>query len=293
MTLPEQTYSQAGQPAPSVDRRRGFPEVALSGAASFWLLTALIGQWAFSWYIANFYGSAMVSGHYEAWKVLRALGATGGYIAGDAAGNRIFGAHALAAGFIAFSGALQFVPQIRNRWPVFHRWNGRLFLLTVTALSLSGFYLVWVRHTSPNPLSAISTTVNGVLILSFAALAWRTAVARRFDVHPRWALRLYLVSNAQWFLRIGLFAYFVANMAVGRKPSMSDPFLTFWTPGCYLVPLVVAELYLRARDGGGASARLAVAAILVGLTLFMGLGVFAFAMFSQRILSGAPLHLPG
>lgn len=267
-------------------------DAILNGAAAFWLLTALIGQWAFFYYIANFYGPPMVSGNYESWGVLRAMGATG-YVAGDTAGNMTFGAHALAAGIIAFGGALQLVPQIRARAPTFHRWNGRLFLLTVVGLSLSGFYLVWVRDSSPSALTGFSTTLNGLMILTFAGLAWRTAAARRIAVHRRWAMRLYLVSNAQWFLRIGVFAYFVANMALGREVSMADPFLTFWTFGCYLVPIAVLELYLRVKESGGAAARTAVGSLLVLLTLLMGLGIFAFFMFSQRILSGTPLTFPG
>lgn len=269
---------------------RGAADAVLGGAAAFWLLTALIGQWAFFYYIANFYGPPMVSGDYESWSVLSAMGAKG-YVAGDTAGNATFGAHALAAGIIAFGGALQLVPQIRERAPVFHRWNGRLFLLTVVGLSLTGFWLVWGRGSPPDSLVEISTTLNGVLILAFAGLAGRYAMARRIAVHRRWALRLYLVSNAQWFMRIGLFAWFVGNMALGNKVSMSDPFMSIWPFGCYLVPLAVLELYLRARDNGGPAARIAVGGLLVVLTLLMALGMFAFFMFSQKVLSGAPLSL--
>jgi hypothetical protein len=264
----------------------------LNGAAGLWLAVALIGQWAFFVYIGAFYGPAMATGDYEAWSALSAMGAKA-YVPGDDAGNRFFGFHALAAGIIAFGGALQLIPQVRNRWPVFHRWNGRIFLLTVVGLSLSGFWLVWVRGSAPSQLNGISTTINGVLILAFAGLALKNAMARNIAVHRRWAIRLYLVSNAQWFLRIGFFAYFVVNMALGRRPSSGDPFLIGWTFGCYLVPLAMAELYMRAKDKGGAFGRLTIAGLLLALTLAMAVGIFAFSMFSLRILSGAPLSLPG
>ena len=269
-----------------------FSGSVLNGAAGLWLAVALIGQWAFAYYIANFYAPAMATGQYDAWAALSSMGAKA-YVAGDDAGNRFFGAHALAAGVVALGGALQLMPFVRNRWPTFHRWNGRVFLLTVVALSLSGFWLVWMRGSSPSQLSALGTTINGVLILAFAGLALRAAMGKRFAAHERWATRLYLVSNAQWFLRVGLFGYFVLNMAVGNKPSMGDPFLTFWTFGCYLVPLAVAELYLRARDRGGPWARLAIALIIVAMTVYMAVGVFAFGMFSMRLISGAPMALPG
>lgn len=264
---------------------------ALNAAATFWLITALIGQWAFFYYIAAFYGPSAFSGNFQTWNRLAVLGRTP-YHAGDTAGNLTFLAHALAAGIIAFGGALQLVPQIRARAPTFHRWNGRLFLLTVVGLSLSGFYLVWVRHTSPDRLNALSTTFNGVLILAFAALAWRSARARQFVLHRRWAMRLYLVANAQWFLRVGLFAWFIVNQILGKKVGLGDPFLLFWVVGCYLVPLAVLELYLRAKEDAGPVARISVAGGLVALTLLMAVGVLGFSMFSQLIISGAPLALP-
>lgn len=272
--------------------RRSLSGGVLRAAGVFWFLVALAGQWAFFYYIAAFYGTSTIAGHFEVWNRLEAFGRTP-YVAGDTSGNIAYAAHALGAGIIALGGALQLIPQIREHAPTFHRWNGRLFLLTVTALSLSGFYLVWVRHTSPTLTQGISTTINGVLILAFAALALRAAMARDFDSHPRWAMRLYLVSNAQWFLRVGLFGYFIVSQLVGYKASFSDPFLRFWTFGCYLAPLAVLQVYFIARDRGGAFARLATAAGLVALTLVMGAGIFGFAMFSQALVSGAPLGLPG
>lgn len=265
---------------------------ALKASGALWFLAALAGQWAFFYYIAAFYGTSTLSGELEVWNRLQALGRTP-YVAGDTLGNAAYAAHALGAGIIAFGGALQLIPQIRTHAPTFHRWNGRVFLFTVTALSLSGFYLVWVRGTSPSLVQGISTTFNGVLILAFAALTLRAALARNFAVHPRWAMRLYLVSNAQWFLRIGVFGYFIVSQVLGRKADFSDPFLQFWTFGCYLAPLAVLELYLRARDGGGRLARFAMAGGLLVLTGVMAAGIFGFAVFSQSLIVGAPLGLPG
>lgn len=261
---------------------------ALSGAANFWWLIALLGQWAFFYFIIAFYGTSTLSGDFETWNRLAALGANP-YVVGDMPGNLAFAAHAFGAGIIAFGGALQLLPQLRARAPTFHRWNGRLFLLTVTGLSLSGYYLVWVRGASSTLTNAFSTTFNGALILSFAYLALRAARARELAVHRRWAMRLYLVANAQWFLRVGVFSYFIVNRALGYKASFGDAFLYYWTFGCYLVPLAVLELYLRAKESSGPFRRGAVAGAIFLLTLLMGVGIFGFAMFSQLLISGAPL----
>jgi uncharacterized membrane protein len=268
--------------------KTGPADTALRWSAAFWLLMALAGQWAFFYYIAAFYGTSTLSGDFEVWNRLAALGRKP-FVAGDTGGNLAFAAHALGAGIIALGGALQLIPKIRSRYPRFHRWNGRIFLLTVTALSVSGFYLVWIRGTSPSMTDAISTSFNGLLILSFAYLAYRTARRRDLKAHRRWALRLYLVSNAQWFLRVGLFSYFIVNQLLGYKAAFGDPFLRFWTFGCYLVPLLVLEVYLRARDSRSPLRKASVAGGLLAITLLMCIGMFGFAMFSQLLISGAPL----
>ena len=51
----------------------------------------------------------------------------------------------------------------------------------------------------------------------------------------------------------------------------------FWFFGCYLVPLVVLELYLRAKESAGPSGRFAMAGGLVVLTAPMGVGIFGVA----------------
>jgi uncharacterized membrane protein len=266
------------------------PDRFLPRAAAFWLITALVGQWAFFYYIAAFYGTSTLGGDFEVWNRLAAFGRRP-FIPGDTGGNLAFAAHALGAGLVALGGALQLIPQVRARWPRFHRWNGRVFLATVVALSLSGYYLVWIRGNSPSQTDGISTSINGMLILVFAWLAYRAARARDFVVHRRWAMRLYLVANAQWFLRVGLFGYFVGGKALGLQPGFGDPFPRLWTFGCYLVPLAVLQLYFHAQHGAR-WARIAVGVLLIALTLYMAAGMLGFGLFSQMIISGKPIALP-
>lgn len=253
---------------------------ALTAAAGFWLASALVGQWAFLSYIVVFYGPSTFTGDFQAWA--RNGLVSKAYVAGDLAGNLTFAAHALAAGFIAFGGALQLIPQLRSRFPRFHRWNGRLFLVTAIGLSLSGFYLVWVRGSNPDLVGRMAITANGLLILTCAVLAWRAAVRRDFVVHRRWAMRLYIVSNAQWFTRVG----FLLWMTINGGPRGIEAFQAVWQFGCYLLPLAVLELYLRARERGGEPTRFAVAGLVLAMTLLMIVGMAGFSLFSLRIING-------
>ena len=259
---------------------------ALGLAAQIWFATAVIGQWMFFAYIAGFYGPSALRGDMAAWGKNPML--LKGYVPGDTVGNLAFGAHALLAGVIAFGGALQLVPRLRARWPALHRWNGRVFMVTAIGVSLTGFYMVWVRHATTGLLGSFATSLNGALIVGSAILAWRAAVARDLAGHRRWALRLYLVSNAQWFTRVGFMAWMLVARGLFHAPKESTGvFFDIWGFGCFAVPLAVLELYLRAKDGAGARGRMAVAGGLVALTALMAVGIFGFTGMSLSILAKA------
>ena len=110
---------------------------ALKAAAGFWFVVAVIGQWIFAFYIAAFYGGWAVRGDLLGWnKIL-----PHGYVAGNTIGNTALAAHLYSAATITLSGALQLIPQIRARFPIFHRWNGRIYVLIAFIMGLTGLYL--------------------------------------------------------------------------------------------------------------------------------------------------------
>ncbi|HJQ39681.1 MAG TPA: DUF2306 domain-containing protein [Thermoanaerobaculia bacterium] len=256
---------------------RSAADTALNAATKFWFTVAMIGQWAFLYYILAVYGGSSITGQFQAWTKNRLL--IKGYVPGDTAGNVAFAAHALLAAIIAFGGALQLIPQVRKH-AAFHRWNGRLYFLTVFGVSFTGLYMAWVRGARMSIVSAAGTSLNALLIIVFAVLAWRTAVTRDVAAHRRWALRTYLASNGQWFIRVGMVAWMILNN--GRDGG----FFLFWNFGCYLVPLAVLELYLRTKERGSPAGRFAMAGGLFVLTILMGLGIVGTAAFLwQQVLT--------
>ena len=66
---------------------------------------------------------------------------------------------------------------------------------------------------------------------------------------------------------------------IGGRDSLDGPFGSFLDFGCYLVPLAVLELYLRAKENGTPNGRFAMAGSLVVLTVLMGVGIFGIATF--------------
>ena len=265
---------------------RDLANKALAGAAKLWLLVAVIGQWAFFYYIFAMYGASTLTGHFEAWRRNHML--FKGYVPHDTAGNLAFGAHALLAGIIAFGGAIQLFPQIQRRAAFIHRWNGRLFVVTALAVSATGLYMDWVRHANANLLNALSTSLNAVLIIACVLVAWRLAVARRIAGHRRWALRAYMVANGQWFFRVAMFAWITLNQGpVGVGDNLDGSVAVFLEFGCYLVPLAMLELYLRAKAGTRQSGQVAMAVSLLVCTAYMAVGIAGFTMISLPMLSRA------
>lgn len=257
----------------------------LKAAVAFWFVAALIGQWVFFYYIAVFYGPSTLTGNFQAWTKNHNL--IKGYIPGDTPGNLTFGVHALLAGYVAFGGALQIIPQLRSIAPRFHRWNGRTFLVTAFVLSVTGLYMIWIRGAVTNMTGSVAISLDAALIILFAILAWRAARRRDFDVHRRHALRTWLVANGQWFFRVGVFGWILVNHGpVGFGGHFDGPIIVFWEFGCYLLPLTVLELYLRTTEGTSLRARYAMAGALIALTLIMSAGVVgAYLITWQPVLA--------
>lgn len=256
---------------------RGMADKVLKASAVFWFLVAVSGQWFFVYYIAAFYGGPTLQGNFEAWDRNTLL--IDGHIAGDPVGNWFFAAHALMAAVITFGGTLQLVPQIRKHAIAFHRWNGRLFILIAFAISLAGLYLTLIRGSTTTPLGIIGISLNGLLIMVFAAFALVYARARNIKAHRRWALRTFLVVNGVWFFRVGLFGWIIINQGpVGVGENFNGPFISIWSFANYLLPLAMLEAYLYAQERGGDTAKFTVAGLLFALTLVMAVGIFGAVM---------------
>jgi tetratricopeptide (TPR) repeat protein len=102
---------------------------------------------------------------------------------------------------------------------------------------------------------------------------------RDFTTHRRWALRLFLVASASWFIRLGFAVTLILLGPIGfDSTTFTGPLVTFWSLAQYLLPLGVLELYLRAQDRPGALRRLATAGVVFVLTLAMGAGMALVAM---------------
>ena len=266
--------SDAPVPAPFLDGRAA--DRLLTRAATAWWLVALAGQAIFTAYIGLLYGVSAWRGHFERWNEV----VPRGWVAGHGAGNATLAGHLFFAAIVFASGGLQLVDAVRRRAPRLHRWNGRFYVVAALVLATSGVVLVAAGQSPGDPVQTAGTLLNVALIFAFAALAWRDALARRFERHRRWALRLLLAVAGVWFFRIGLMGWIVLNRGpVGFDPhTFRGPALSLLAFGQTLLPLAVLEAVFRARRKPGTAPRLAMAAVLVLASLLAIVGIAAATM---------------
>nr|WP_315484600.1 DUF2306 domain-containing protein [uncultured Undibacterium sp.] len=248
----------------------------LKCASVFSFAAIAVGQLIFILYIILFYVQSAFSGRFEAWnKVLPR-----GYVAGDTVGNTMTGSHIFLAVAIMLCGLIQLIPTIRQHAPRLHHWSGRFYVISCVLTSLVGLYMVWTYGRSNRLFQHLGISLDAVLIIVFAALTIKYAIARKFTIHRRWALRLFMAASAVWFFRIGLmFWIFIHKGPVGFDvKTFSGPFLSFLSFADYLIPLALLEIYFRAKDGSSVIFKLSAALLIVVASLAMCVGIFVASM---------------
>jgi hypothetical protein len=130
-------------------------------------------------------------------------------------GHILFGSVALVAG------CLQVWPWLRSRFPVVHRWVGRLYLfggvfpagvvvLGVAPLSSTGF------------ASAVGNTLLAVLWLVTSVAGYRAARQRRYADHRVWMVRSFALTLSIVLNRVWLVALLLLGMGVRRMYGVDE-----------------------------------------------------------------------
>lgn len=201
------------------------------------------GQLIFGCYIIAFYYKSAIAGDFRKWNDVLPHG----YVQGDWFGNFMMGIHVFLALVVVWGGPLQFFPIIRNRFPKFHRINGRFYLIGTVLVGLSGMIFTWARGSAGDTFMAITNTIQGVYIILFAFITIRLAIKGKIVKHEIWAFRLFIVSSGVWFFRVFLMAWILMNGGTSgfNEKTFTGPFLTFLSFFTYAFPvtLVVAEIY--------------------------------------------------
>lgn len=247
----------------------------LNATATFWFFVAVVGQWIFVYYIISFYAGSALSGNIDSWNnVLQ-----GGIIQGDVIGNLFLISHLLMALIIMVGGPLQIIEKLRNKYLLFHRWNGKVYIVTAFVASIGGLYLNFTRENVAGLQMVLGNGLNAVMIMLFAVLALQTARKRNFIAHRRWALRLFLVVSGVWFMRIayGILAIVTSGSFAGSTENFDGPYDFFVSFGHTLIPIAILEIYFLIQERCNGHSKILMGTGLILLTLLMAVGIFGAA----------------
>ena len=149
--------------------------------------------------------------------------------------------HVVAAPLALATGSLQFFSNIRQKRPVLHRWNGRIYGLAVLFGGIAG--LIMAVDATDRPMAAAGFGILAVIWLWFTASGVLHARAKRFDAHQAMMLRSFALAFGAVTLRLQL----PFLMADGSS-YLDVSHIVSWT--AWVPNLIVVELWLRRRQLG-------------------------------------------
>ena len=256
-----------------IDTFAPFIQSWFSGAIKFWVAAVLIGQWMFGLYILVRFTMPWLLGSLDESQFTTMIR---GYENGEVFNNGVLLLHIIPVMLISLSATFQLVPFIRNRFPKFHRWNGRLFLVVGFFGAISGLYMTWGIGSRLSDLGAVGVSINGILIPIFVYYTWRTAIQKNFKLHRRLAVHTFILINGVWSVRLYLMAWFMVNPeGFGNTRFIDGPADIAISFASYLLPMAIAELAFWAEKRRSSIPTLIGAIGVTLLALLTTLGVYA------------------
>jgi len=223
----------------SAEKSRLPPARLLLLAGKVWFIVATMGQYGFGLYVILYYATTAATNRFEIWN----KNLFSGLIPGDWLGNVLLVFHILLASVILFGGPLQFMPFIRNRFRRFHRYLGRTYLSLAVLISLAGVVMTIQGKSFGSFFLQAVTSLSAIYICWFALMTIKNAILKNFQAHPKWALRLFMMANGVWFIRVWPSAWrILTNDRVGSYPENVVAFFTYVLP----LQLILLELYFWA-----------------------------------------------
>ncbi len=239
--------------------------------ATVWVSATLFGS-----YILAFYAGAIADGEMEKWNGILPRIYESDYPAATAG----IGLHFATGGIILVLGCIQLMEGIRNRYPAFHRWIGRIYVAASVLAGIGGLTFIAFKGTIGGTVMNIGFSLYGILMILAAVQAFRHAYARRIEQHRAWALRLFALAIGSWLYRMDYGFWLLLADGAGHTNTFSGPFDRVMAFFFYIPNLLVAEAFIRARKPTTVPAlKIGAALILAGATAFLCLGTYYFTKF--------------
>jgi hypothetical protein len=240
----------------------------------------------FAAYILAFYVAHLLDGRLGNWNA----NLPGLYAAGHPLALGAMAAHMATGAILLSLGPLQLMGAVRRRWPLLHRWTGRVYVSAAGLAGLGGLAFILLRGTIGGPVMNAGFGLYGALMVLAAVQTWRHALAGRLAAHRAWAIRLFALTIGSWLYRMEYGFWLSLTHKAGHTLDFRGAFDVVMAFFFYVPNLVVAESFIRARGAaGGGPARLAAVSLLNASTFVVALGTYYFARFEWGPAIGATL----
>jgi hypothetical protein len=241
--------------------------------AVVWISSAIFGA-----YILAYYGGAIPAGTMEQWNAsLPAL-----YEPHTPVASFGMGLHFFAGATLLLLGPIQLIGAVRRKAPAVHHWIGRLYALAAVSAGVGGLIFISLKGTVGGVMMNVAFAAYGALIVLAAVQTVRHAMARRIDVHRAWAIRLFALAIGSWLYRNWYGLFFAVGGA--ENPGHTTDFTGWYDHimnwAFFVPPLIVAEMFIRARRSQATTAGRMGATVTLGFgALFIAYATFFFTAF--------------
>jgi uncharacterized membrane protein len=146
--------------------------------------------------------------------------------------------HILGASAALILGPLQFWKSIRNKYPKYHRYAGKIFIIGSLIAAVCAFRLNLMYDCRP---CRISLGILSVVWLFTTAAAWWAIKNKNIIAHRQFMVRSYTAALAFVFIRIfPLLGY--KNVFPFIETQMERRTTAEWL--CWIVPFLIIEIYM-------------------------------------------------
>ncbi len=152
--------------------------------------------------------------------------------------------HFAIGGLVLLIGPFQFVPGLRAKWPVLHRWMGRIYVTGCIFSGIAAFILA--SNTNAGLVARTGFSLLAIAWVYATTMAFLRARNRNFNEHKQWMIRSYALTLAAVTLRIYLP---VSMIGFGLPYATVYPVISF---ACWVPNAIAAEWYLRYRKANRA-----------------------------------------
>lgn len=267
------TNLQATQQQP-LQRKRNVTGAIRNVTSVLLLITVWSSAGLFGLYIIAYYAASLYQGNAARWNEML----PGLYSKDATASTTGIGLHFAMGGIILVLGSIQLISSLRNRWPAFHRWVGRIYVTASMLAAIGGLVFIFTTGTIGGTVMNMGFGLYGVLMFIAAVLTWRYAATKQMGLHRAWALRLYALAIGSWLYRMDYGFWFLLANKWGHEHNFSGPFDHVMAFFFYLPNLLVAEIFIRRNENRRVIPvlNIGVSVVLLGLTSFLLLGTYYF-----------------